>query len=231
MTDPTHAAEAATRALSSASSSATPSASSASETSPSMSRPSASLLGKFWERMAAMFGHTWVSQYGDDAGDLAGDTWAACLEGLTGSQIAVGFRALRDSGREWPPSAPAFRAMCFGIPSLAMVKLDIQQETRDRQPFTRLVWELLDRFGFTRAEQDRAERMLLDAYELAQAHVLAGGPLPDAVPLFVEHQPEPAKPASSEVARKALDEIGDILGVVEGETEALARESAQCDEG
>lgn len=39
--------------------------------------------------------------------------WQATLRGLTDSDIKNGFRALSDSGAEWPPSAPEFRKMCI----------------------------------------------------------------------------------------------------------------------
>ena len=132
----------------------------------------------FWERMAAMFGHSWVSQYGDNAADLSGDTWSAALAGLTGEQIAQGMRETLALGSDWPPSAPRFRAMCIGIPSLAMTMHAMRSGATD--PFTRQAWTYVDSFRFRSADADQAARIMRDAHELTVRFVMDGGELPAA---------------------------------------------------
>jgi hypothetical protein len=72
------------------------------------STPSRDDLDELWRRMARMYGHKWVSSYGDrDDG-----TWRAGLRGLAREQIVRGLRRCADSGDPWPPSLPEFRALC-----------------------------------------------------------------------------------------------------------------------
>lgn len=160
-----------------------------------------------------MFGHTWVSQYGSDPAGSAGDTWSAALAGLTPAQIAAGLSATVETGAEWPPSAPRFRALAFGIPSMARVRHEIRHPSAERSPFTRQVWAFLDGYLFARAEQTKADRMLREAYDLAAEYVMRGGRLPEPIAGTIE-QEKPAKPAPApeHVARKHLDEIADMLG-------------------
>lgn len=40
--------------------------------------------------------------------------WQKGLKGLSGKQIADGLSGCIESGKEWPPSLPEFRAMCLG---------------------------------------------------------------------------------------------------------------------
>lgn len=69
------------------------------------------LLERLWMKMAEMYGHRWTSSFGEKA-DPAG-AWASSLKGLNGQQLAHGLNAVAHKGDEWPPSAPAFRAMCL----------------------------------------------------------------------------------------------------------------------
>lgn len=71
--------------------------------------------------MAKMYGHKWVSTYGEkDDGNI----WLATLGELTPDQLMLGLKRCANSGNAWPPSAPEFKSMCkpdfaeLGIPSL-----------------------------------------------------------------------------------------------------------------
>ena len=72
-----------------------------------------------WERMIHLYGHRFSAVFGERAmrpdGSLTdvAHTWAGGLRGITGAQLAVGLRSCIESGTEWPPSLPAFRAMCI----------------------------------------------------------------------------------------------------------------------
>ena len=63
-----------------------------------------------WQMMGSMFGHKWVSSYGETVDPDR--VWAACLKGISPEQIKHGLNACVTSGLEWPPSAPEFRALC-----------------------------------------------------------------------------------------------------------------------
>lgn len=135
-----------------------------------------SLAEYLWLHMAGLYGHRWTSAYGEDPHRTAGREWALVLQDLSRQQIDTGLEACRVSGDDWPPSAPAFRARCFGIPSFEHVRADIAHKT---MRFTRLVLEGLDFYLFTRSDQRDAERMLRAAYDYAVARRLDGAELPE----------------------------------------------------
>lgn len=60
--------------------------------------------------MARMYGHKWVSAYGErDDG-----TWASGLAELTLQQLATGVRGCLKRTDPWPPTLPEFRVLCVG---------------------------------------------------------------------------------------------------------------------
>ena len=59
--------------------------------------------------MAAIYGHKWVSSFGEtDDG-----TWLRVLTGITRGQIAAGLRSCLERDDPWPPGAGEFRRMCL----------------------------------------------------------------------------------------------------------------------
>lgn len=177
--------------------------------------------------MAEIFGHRWTSSYGDDAATGAGETWARGLGGLSSAQIGEGLERVLVSAEDWPPTLPEFRRLCLGIPSLAAVSRALCRHEGERSGFDRLVWAMLDSYAFARADQQRAERMLRDAYVLAREHVMAGGEVPGPVQYLEQAAQERPTPASPETVRHHLDEIAKILGAApdlrEREPEGLER--------
>ena len=157
-----------------------------------------------------MFGHTWASAYGEAPTGTTAETWASCLAGVTTAQIADGLRACLAEGAEFPPSAPRFRAMCLGIPSLAAVRLEVRSGIAS--PYTRAVWANLDAYRYRQAPADQADRMLRDAYDLTREQVMRGQPLPEASPAIVQ-EPRQHRPASPERREAALNEIAASLGI------------------
>lgn len=173
-------------------------------------------LRRFWERMASMYGAPWHNTQGvspqDESGHLtaAGETWSAALSGLTGEQIATGLRACLADGREFAPSAPRFRAMCFNLPTESEVKADIGRERSKRAPFTILVLRHLNLWDWRHADARQADRLLSNAYEQAKASVIRGDPLPQPLP-EIASEVSVSRPAPPEVAEKHLAEIGEFL--------------------
>ncbi len=157
-----------------------------------------------------MYGHTWASAYGDAPSGTTAETWASCLAGVTTPQITEGLRACVAEGAEFPPSAPRFRAMCLGIPSLAMVRLELRGT--EHSQFTRAVWANIDGYRYRLASADQADRLLRDAYDLTREQVMRGMTLP--VPSeAIEHERPEFKPASDAAKQAALDAIAKNLGV------------------
>lgn len=171
-----------------------------------------------WLRMSECYGHRWTSAYGEDAGAGAGLTWTKGLAKLTNEQLARGITQAIASADPWPPTLPAFRAMCLGIPSLGAVKHELRHGKGMRSPFLRLVWDRVDGYLFARADVDKADRMLAEAYQLAAEYVMLGGPMPQEAAGAIEQQ-KPVKPvrASRETAERHLAEIAKKLRIGEEE--------------
>ena len=70
-------------------------------------------IAHLWDRMSAIYGHRWLSNFGprDEGG-----TWLMGLVNLTPQHLAAGLRACVDRGDDWPPPLPEFCALCFGLP-------------------------------------------------------------------------------------------------------------------
>jgi len=184
---------------------------------PAPQAPVAMWLRRLWERMVALYGHAWVSVNGvtphaeGGALSMAGSTWSGVLAGLTAQQIGDGVKACIAEGAEFPPSAPRFRGMCFGIPSFAAVESELR--TGNPSPFTRAVWADLDAFLYRQVSAEKAERMLRAAYDLTREKVMQGMALPEPPVAEIEHQKPEFKRASPEVAARHCAEIRALLGM------------------
>ena len=175
-------------------------------------------MDALWLAMASVYGHRWTSAHGADQAAGSGDTWARGLAGLSAAQLGAGMDACITSSDPWPPTLPEFRAMCFGIPPLAAVRLDLSKN----DPFTVLVWQHLDGYRMKQVSADQADRMLREAYELAREHVMRGGALPEIVGAIEQEKREP-KPADPEVAAAAIAAARELLNVREPAPEPEAQ--------
>lgn len=78
-----------------------------------LGRPLTASIGQkhidhLWYRMAGIFGHKWVSSYGE----TPSDTWLAALSHLSPDQLLEGIlRCLRWPDK-WPPTLPEFIELC-----------------------------------------------------------------------------------------------------------------------
>lgn len=178
-----------------------------------MARASAPLLDNFWLLMAGQFGHSWTSQYGAAPDGIGADVWSRSLAGMTGQQVAAGLRATLLLGSDWPPSAGRFRALCLGIPEFAAVRLDLRNAHAARKPFTILTWNFLDAQRYRNANQDKADKLLREAYDEAKAHVMLGGALPQPAVAEIPHTPRPFVPASPETVARAMAEMAELVGM------------------
>ena len=184
-----------------------------------------SAMDELWMRMASRYGHAWVSQYGPLPDGIAAAEWRSTLWGLTPEQLREGFEADAVRGSEWPPSSPKFRSMCFGVPSIASVRLEISDMCRYAgmgqesivSRFTRGVWSRINSYAYRNATGKVAERMVADAYELTKEFVLEGGTLPvDPVARLPTREriidavyPKTVDP---EIAKENIRRMAEILG-------------------
>lgn len=99
--------------------------------------------------------------------------------------------------------------MCLGIPPFDAVRADAGQQ----DGFTRLVWQYLDGHRYRLASAEKADRLLLAAYNRAKEFVMRGGELPAAPVAEIEHQVREAVPATREQVAKHMDEIARELNV------------------
>ncbi|QWF19280.1 hypothetical protein [Lysobacter capsici] len=176
-----------------------------------------------------MYGNTWASQYGTAASGSAAETWGAALAGLTPAQLADGLRACVAEGREFPPNAPRFRSLCFGVPSLDRVLLEVRKPDTASQ-FTRVVYQHVDGYTLRHASEDRVEQLITRAYNLVRETVMKGEPLPPAPIAALDLKPPPAPKYTPGVAEARLAEIRRILEPTAEERAEAAEKERQAEE-
>lgn len=168
------------------------------------------MLDELFARMAARYGHTWTSQYvrgGDAVMAIAYAEWGDTLAGLNGAQIQHGIHIDGQRGAEWPPSSTQFRSLCLDVPSFAAARFEMAHGDEPRTPFGLLCWRFVDPCRLRTANQQEADRLAKDAYELAKAHVMAGGELPPVPAALAKPDPQRRETASRETAERTLREM------------------------
>jgi len=180
---------------------------------------------RFWQRMGAIYGHKWTSAFGEspfsEVGVLtvAGDTWQRGLAGIPERSIADGLQAALLSADGWPPTLPAFRALCFDLPAFSVVRREAI--SGQRSEFTTLVIDFLDHFRWKLCDQDKADKLLKEAYDEAAQHVMRGGELPEQrLAIRQEFQaPQQKTPEeqalADQTAKEAIESLRASLGIVE----------------
>lgn len=185
---------------------------------PATSPASAVTLSKLWLTGIAAWGHRWTTHLGDlpvqDNGELtiAGNLWAQGLAGVPENVLLATLGRFVEQGAEWPPNLPQVRAGCAGIPSLASVRRELTGRDTERSGFARLVWGYVDGYVLARADEDRAGRMIREAYDLARENVLAGVvTIPEASFALEAPKAQGVKVAPPEVARQHMEKIAQAL--------------------
>lgn len=172
-------------------------------------------------RMGSRYGHTWASQYGTEPAGIAAAEWRSTLAGITPEQMRMGFEADAVRGDHWPPSSPAFRAMCLGIPSLPSVRAEIEDMVKWSHQgqgsimsrFARGVWSRMNSYAYRNASGKHADRILVDAYRLTREFVMEGGTLPPDPVALVQQEKRQHTPASPGTAQAHIDRLKELLKV------------------
>ncbi len=187
---------------------------------------SAVALSKLWLAGVGAWGHRWTTHFGElPVGDngaltLVGNLWAQGLSGYSADQLLAAMGKFIAQGDEWPPNLPMMVAQCAGIPSLNAVRLELRDREAARTGFTRLVWRYLDSYALGRADTDRHDRMVRDAYDLARENVLAGREsIPTDSAALPAPVPERAKREDVQPAGVSIAEARRALGL-DGKTAA-----------
>ncbi len=172
---------------------------------------------RLWMRMIESYGHRWTSQYGEipapGTDNPAMATWARGLSGLPPHHIALGLDKCIRAADPWPPSLPAFRALCapspsdFGLPAAEAAWAEAREafsgpNTRRNwsHPAVRMAVRHLRREKTAPADRPGAFKTV---YRLLCQRVMDGTPLADPLPAAA--LPQPAEPpASPEEARRHL---------------------------
>lgn len=167
--------------------------------------------------MAAIYGPRWSSAYGERCDEtdgkltVAGDTWQRGLSGVGEKSIGVGLNACVLATDSWPPTLPAFRAMCFGIPSFASIKYELAHSKTERSAFGRQAWFFLDAYRFARSDVEHADRLLREAYDLTCEYVMQGMPLPAEPVALIEEEKQVHVPASPDTATEHLAKMAALF--------------------
>lgn len=86
-------------------------------------------IKNLWKRMAAIYGHRWVSSFGESDED---GTWLRGLQDVPASLIGQGLeKCIKFRNDDWPPSLPEFRRLCIGIPSVEIACEDALRGNND----------------------------------------------------------------------------------------------------
>jgi len=169
-----------------------------------------------WIRMAEIYGHRWTSAYGDDPNQGAALTWAKGLERVSPAQLAHGLNTAITSADGWPPTLPEFRAMCLGVPTIAVVRYRMVNPGETISPFMRQFWSYLNGAEYNSGDEYRCERAVKEAYELTSEHIMQGKALPEPAAAALTHakREKPVR-ASTETAHQHMAEIRKRLGMGE----------------
>lgn len=204
-----------------------PQAASQKSSKPETSPASPVTLSKLWLAGIGAWGHRWTTHFGDlpvdDTGalTLAGNLWAQGQAGFNADQLLAALGKFVEQGDDWPPNLPMLRAACCGIPSLNAVRLELRDRDAQRTGFTRLVWGYLDSYQLGRADTEKHDRMIRDAYDLARENVLAGREsIPEESPAIAAPVVETVKAENVPPAESSIEEARRVLFGADGKTAA-----------
>lgn len=155
--------------------------------------------------MTAAFGHRWTSVHGDDFTNTSGRIWAIELAGMGQRSIQRGLElAIKEV---WPPVLSDFKSMCQGVIPITSVELQRAGDPADQHPFTVLVGRFISYTEWKAGSPERQDKMLAKAYEMAKAHLVAGGKMPSYTPASQQLTAEDQRPAPPPIMMTAADAI------------------------
>lgn len=154
-------------------------------------------MDQLWAMMAGLYGHKWVSSYGEEVDPMG--IWRAALKGISFEQIKFGFNKLTMKGAAWPPGAPEFRSMCsiqaddIGLPSefdaqkaiRSIVMLPRDKPIPEQHPAIYYAYTLIGNFNARQMTTNQLEKAVKDSWGKVEELALSGFEFPEQ-PLQLE---------------------------------------------
>ena len=120
-------------------------------------------IKEVWRRMAAIYGHRWVSSFGETDQDK---TWLLGLQDLEPRLLAVGLEAcIKNRQDGWPPSLPEFRRLCLGLPDMEIACLAALRGAKD--PISESIRKKIGSWDMTHGSEKDLLRMARAHYDAA----------------------------------------------------------------
>lgn len=132
---------------------------------------------RLFTRMAHLYGHKWVSVYGDAVANgkptASARQWLYDLRDMTPEQVALGVAETERRGLEWPPGPIEFKRLCLQIPSIQQL-LD---RGTDYGPVCAAIRKRCDWFRIEGMASDKARELAGQQLERAVLNMRASGEL------------------------------------------------------
>ena len=120
-------------------------------------------IGELWKRMAAIYGHRWVSSFGESDLDK---TWFIGLQDLEPRLLAVGLETcIKNRQDAWPPSLPEFRRLCLGLPDEDVACLAALRGAKD--PISECIRKKIGSWDLSHGSEKDLLRMARAHYDAA----------------------------------------------------------------
>ena len=117
-----------------------------------------------WLAMAGRYGYRWDRQFGQIGGP-AFEVWRLDLQGLSPSQIKLGFHKCRSRANGWPPGSLEFRALCqvtpaeLGLPDETAAFRAACQQRPDWAGLHPIIWHARQDIGAWELTHEPVERL------------------------------------------------------------------------
>lgn len=128
-----------------------------------------------WQKMAKIYGHKWISNFGD----MDDGTWLAGLADFTEDDLKRGLQGCVTRADPWPPTLPEFRNLCLGIEDFETIFAKVLKNSTDP-----MALEIRKRVGSWNLDRDSEESLrkqakvhyktLCEEFETSNEHTLQG---------------------------------------------------------
>jgi len=171
----------------------------------------ATVMGRFWERMTAIFGARWSSIYGLVPEGVYRQEWELTLSQMIPEQINRSLLTCRSRSDGFAPTPGEFRLWGLGCPSVEDVRNQMAGPSDARTPFVLDVMRRLDLWALKHADSRTADRMVRDAYNATRDALIRGEELPPA-PLELPAPKPETRTFTIDEGKRWIADIEALLG-------------------